>query len=64
MTAVTAYIEQLQQAADKAQSAETAYRREAATHIATLERERAFAFRRMNLMRALAGGGNAANGGR
>jgi len=55
MTAVTAYIEQLQQAADKAQSAETAYRREAATHIATLERERAFAFRRMNLMRALAG---------
>ena len=54
MTTVTTYIERLQQTADKAQSAETAYRREAATRIAALDRERAFAFRRMNLMRSVA----------
>ena len=54
MTTVTTYLERLQQEADKAQSAETAYRREAATRIAVLERERAFAFRRMNLMRSVA----------
>lgn len=54
MTTVTTYLERLQQAADRAQSVETAYRREAATRIAALERERAFAFRRMNLMRSVA----------
>jgi hypothetical protein len=54
MTTAPTYIERLQQAADKAQSAELAYRREAATRIAMLERERAFAFRRMNLMRSVA----------
>ncbi|UXN57162.1 hypothetical protein [Phyllobacterium zundukense] len=54
MTTVTTYIERLQQAADKAQSAETAYRREVVIRIAALERERAFAFRRMNLMRSVA----------
>jgi hypothetical protein len=54
MMTATAYIEGLQQAADKAQSAEAAYRREAAARIAILERERAFAFRRMNLMRSIA----------
>ena len=54
MTTATTYIERLQQAAEKVQSVEVAYRREAATRIATLERERAFAFRRMNLMRAVA----------
>ena len=54
MMTATTYIEGLQQAADKAQSAEAAYRREAAARIAILERERAFAFRRMNLMRSVA----------
>jgi hypothetical protein len=54
MTAAATYIERLRQAADEAQSVEVAYRREAATRIATLERERAFAFRRMNLMRSVA----------
>lgn len=54
MTAASTYIERLQQVADETQSVEFAYRREAATRIATLERERAFAFRRMNLMRSVA----------
>ncbi|CAN7624383.1 hypothetical protein LJR231_004738 [Phyllobacterium sp. LjRoot231] len=54
MTTATTYIERLQQAAETAQSAEVAYRLEAATRITTLERERAFAFRRMNLMRSVA----------
>ena len=54
MTSASTYIERLQQAADKAQSVEVAYRREAGTRIAALERERAFAFRRMNLMREVA----------
>ncbi len=54
MMTATTYIEGLQRAADEAQSMEAAYRLEAAARIATLERERAFAFRRMNLMRAIA----------
>lgn len=54
MTAAATYIERLQKAADEAQSLEVAYRREAATRIAALERERALAFRRMNLMRSVA----------
>ncbi|MEK1855533.1 MAG: hypothetical protein AAAC48_27645 [Phyllobacterium sp.] len=54
MSAATLYIEGLQRAADRAQSAESAYRQEAAARIKILERERAFAFRRMNLMRSIA----------
>lgn len=53
MTSATNYIEGLQQIADKAQSLEVAYRQQAAAQIALLERQRAFAFRRMNLMRSL-----------
>jgi hypothetical protein len=54
MTTATDYIDGLQQAAGKAQSVEAEYRQEASVRIATLERERAFAFRRMNLMRSIA----------
>jgi hypothetical protein len=54
MSAASNYIEGLQRAADRAQSAESVYRQEATARIAILERERAFAFRRMNLMRSIA----------
>jgi hypothetical protein len=55
MTAsVPPLLETLQQAADRAAAAETAFRRETARHVATLERERSFAFRRLNLMRMIA----------
>ncbi len=37
-----------------AHAAEAAFRRDAAERIKALERERAFAFRRLNLMRAVA----------
>jgi hypothetical protein len=40
-------------AAETAAVAETQYRREAAQRIAALEQQRAFAFRRLNLMRAV-----------
>lgn len=48
------YLETLERAAEEAQTRETAYRREAAKAIAALDRERAFAFRKLNLMRAVA----------
>ena len=54
MTSVPDYLEALRLAADEARSAEATYRREAAARIAVLERERAFAFRRMNLMQTIA----------
>jgi hypothetical protein len=54
MTTATDYIDGLQQAAGKAQSVEAEYRQEASVRIAALERERAFAFRRMNLLRSIA----------
>jgi hypothetical protein len=41
-------------AAEEAGAAERDYRREASARIEALERERAFAFRRLNLMRSLA----------
>ena len=46
-------IDDLCKAADHAAAAEMQYRREAALRIAALENERAFAFRRLNLMRAV-----------
>jgi hypothetical protein len=53
MTA-TSFLESLQVAAREADLAEAACRREVATRVAGLERDRAFAYRRLNLMRAIA----------
>jgi hypothetical protein len=52
--AMTAFLDALKAAADEAEVAEKQFRREAAQRIAGLERERSFAFRRLNLMRAVA----------
>jgi hypothetical protein len=52
--AATSFIDALKTAADQAEAAEAQFRREAAQRVAALERERAFAFRRLNLMRAIA----------
>jgi len=49
-----AFVDTLQAAATSAEKAEEEVRREAAGRIAAVEQERAFAFRRLNLMRALA----------
>jgi hypothetical protein len=49
------YLAGLQATADAAAHRETAFRKEAPQRIATLERERAFAYRRLNLMRAIDG---------
>ncbi|MGZ8323738.1 MAG: hypothetical protein ACXWVC_11810, partial [Rhodoplanes sp.] len=47
-------LDELQAAAHDAETAEAAFRRNAAARIAALEQERAFAFRRVNFMRAVA----------
>jgi hypothetical protein len=52
--ATTSFLDALKAAADRAEVAEGQIRREAAQRIAVLEQERAFAFRRLNLMRAVA----------
>ena len=52
--ATTSFLETLKSAAQRAQSVEDEYRREAARRVAVLEQERAFAFRRLNLMNAVA----------
>jgi len=49
------YLRELQVAAEGMAGAETAFRRESAQRIASLERERTFAFRRLNFMRGIAG---------
>src|SRR5262249_40883041 len=49
-----AFLDDLQAAARTAQAAETPFRREVATRIAALEQARAFAFRRVNLMKTIA----------
>jgi hypothetical protein len=49
-----AFIDVLAVAADSSSAAETEYRREAAERIKVLAQERAFAFRRLNLMRDMA----------
>lgn len=59
MTPAAAFLERLKQAADLAAAAESAYRREAWARIAVLERDRAIAFRRANLMQVI---GEAARG--
>ena len=48
------FLDALKSAADAAAAAENAFRREVAERSKTLGRERAFAFRRLNLMRSLA----------
>ena len=49
-----AFLDDLTAAAREAELSEKAYRREAAARISILEQERAFAFRRVNLMRSIA----------
>jgi hypothetical protein len=49
-----AFLDWLKAAADTASAAEATFRQQAAQRIAALDRERAFAFRRLNLMRAIA----------
>jgi len=53
--ATTSFLEELKAAADRAAAAEMQYRREAAARTAQLEKERAFAFRRLNLINAVTG---------
>jgi hypothetical protein len=50
----TSFLDALKAAADGAQAAETDFRKQAADRIKSLEQERAFAYRRLNLMRAVA----------
>ena len=55
MTLATAsFLDALKAAADQAETAEVGYRHEATKRIAALAQERAFAFRRLNLMREIA----------
>jgi hypothetical protein len=54
MITTAAYLDRLQTAAAAAETAEAAFRRETAARIKLLEEERAFAYRRLNFMRALA----------
>ncbi|MDQ2080692.1 hypothetical protein RA307_10910 [Xanthobacteraceae bacterium Astr-EGSB] len=54
MTQVT-YLDALAAAARNAQAAEAEFRRDASARIATLETERAFSYRRLNWMKAVAG---------
>jgi hypothetical protein len=56
MSHAASFIGWLRTAAESAAAAEAAFRSEAAERITSLERERAFAFRRFNLMRAVAEG--------
>jgi hypothetical protein len=51
---MTPFLDALAQAADAAEKAEAAFRREIAARVKALEQERAFAFRRLNFMRAIA----------
>lgn len=53
ITGCSRYLDALQATADAASRAEADYRVEAAGRIAALEQERAFAFRRLNLMRSM-----------
>ncbi|HEY1311888.1 MAG TPA: hypothetical protein VGF02_13130 [Pseudolabrys sp.] len=54
MIATPSFLDDLQRAADGRAAAEEAFRREIAVRTKALENERAFAFRRLNLMRAIA----------
>jgi len=50
---LTAYLDELERTAHAVSAAEERYRREAAARFRELEQERAFAFRRLNLMRTV-----------
>ncbi|MGN6462722.1 MAG: hypothetical protein ACTHLY_16160 [Pseudolabrys sp.] len=52
---LTTYLGELEQAAHAASTAEEVYRREIAQRVRALEQARAFAFRRLNLMRTVTG---------
>ena len=54
MSPAAPFLETLEAAASAAAAAETAFRREAAERIKSLDRDRSFAFRRLNLMRPIA----------
>jgi hypothetical protein len=54
MKPTPSFLDELKLAADRTATAEDEIRREAAQRIKALEVERAFAFRRLNLMRAIA----------
>jgi hypothetical protein len=54
MTPATTFLNTLKSAADQASGAETAFHRELAQRIKLLEKERAYAFRRLNLMQLIA----------
>jgi len=54
MQLTPSFLDELKRAADKTATAEDEIRREAARRIKVLEVERAYAFRRLNLMRAIA----------
>jgi hypothetical protein len=54
MTEPLAFLTTLEAAARDADAEERSYRREAAARIETLERARTFAFRRLNVLRAMA----------
>jgi hypothetical protein len=54
MSPAAPFLATLESAASAAAAAETAFRREAAERIKSLERDRSFAFRRVNLMRPIA----------
>lgn len=51
---LTAYLDALERTAHEVSAAEESYRREAAVRFRELEQQRAFAFRRLNLMRTVA----------
>lgn len=54
MTPASSFLDALKTAADEAARAEDDFRREIAERTKALERERAFAFRRLSFMRAIA----------
>ncbi len=53
MTPSPTFLDALKSAADQASGTETAFHRELAQRVKLLEQERAFAFRRLNLMRLI-----------
>src|SRR5262249_21664564 len=54
MTPAPSFLDELKRATERATAAESDFRREVAQRIEVLESERAFAFRRYNLIRAVA----------
>ena len=56
MTPTPSFLDVLKAAADQSSTAEDAFRREVAERTKAMANERAFAFRRLNLMRAIAEG--------